>query len=43
VQVYRAKLNGGSAPVTLSADLARGSYAYPASVAASAPATPAGS
>jgi soluble lytic murein transglycosylase len=33
VQVYRAKLNGGSAPVTLSSDLARGSYGYPASVA----------
>ena len=26
MQVYRAKLNGGSAPVTLTADLKRGSY-----------------
>jgi len=33
MQVYRAKLNGGSAPVTLSSDLARGAYGYPASVA----------
>ena len=33
VQVYRAKLNGGAAPVTLSSDLARGSYGYPATVA----------
>jgi soluble lytic murein transglycosylase len=36
MQVYRAKLHGGQAPVTLSSDLARGSYGYPASVAASA-------
>ncbi|CAN7164162.1 lytic transglycosylase domain-containing protein [Phenylobacterium sp. LjRoot225] len=36
MQVYRAKLNGGSAPATLSSDLARGSYAYPASVATTA-------
>jgi soluble lytic murein transglycosylase len=43
MQVYRAKLNGGSAPVTLSADLARGGYAYPASVATSAPPAAAGS
>jgi len=28
-QVYRAKLNGGSAPLTLSADLKRGAYGYP--------------
>jgi len=28
MQVYRAKLNGGSAPITLSADLKRGSYSY---------------
>jgi soluble lytic murein transglycosylase len=42
MQVYRAKLNGGSAPVTLSTDLARGGYAYPASVA-TATAAPAGS
>jgi len=33
VQVYRAKLNGGAAPVTLSSDLARGGYSYPATVA----------
>jgi len=33
VQVYRAKLNGGAAPVTLSSDLARGGYGYPATVA----------
>jgi soluble lytic murein transglycosylase len=33
MQVYRAKLNGGAAPATLSSDLARGSYAYPAAVA----------
>ena len=30
LQVYRAKLNGGSAPVTLYGDLSRGSYDYPA-------------
>jgi soluble lytic murein transglycosylase len=30
VQVYRAKLNGGSAPITLMADLKRGSYSYAA-------------
>lgn len=28
MQVYRAKLNGGSAPITLSADLKRGGYNY---------------
>jgi soluble lytic murein transglycosylase len=33
VQVYRAKLNGGSAPITLTSDLSRGSYGYPSSVA----------
>ena len=27
-QVYRAKLNGGNAPITLSADLRRGGYVY---------------
>lgn len=27
-QVYRARLNGGSAPLTLSADLRRGAYGY---------------
>jgi soluble lytic murein transglycosylase len=29
-QVYRAKMNGGSAPVTLMTDLKRGSYNYAA-------------
>ena len=29
MQVYRAKLNGGSAPITLSSDLRRGGYGYP--------------
>ena len=33
MQVYRAKLNGGSAPVTLTSDMARGAYSYPAAVA----------
>ncbi|MFI4934343.1 MAG: lytic transglycosylase domain-containing protein [Caulobacterales bacterium] len=28
-QVYRARLNGGSAPLTLAADLKRGGYGYP--------------
>jgi soluble lytic murein transglycosylase len=28
MQVYRAKLNGGSAPITLSEDLKRGAYSY---------------
>jgi soluble lytic murein transglycosylase len=28
VQVYRARLNGGSAPITLTADLKRGAYSY---------------
>lgn len=40
MQVYRAKLNGGTAPITLSSDLRRGSYAYAptgAAVAASNP------
>ena len=27
-QVYRARLNGGSAPLTLAADLKRGGYSY---------------
>jgi soluble lytic murein transglycosylase len=41
-QVYRARLNGGSAPITLSADLKRGSYSYsPARTIAAQPA-PAG-
>jgi soluble lytic murein transglycosylase len=30
MQVYRAKMNGGSIPITLSADLKRGAYGYPA-------------
>lgn len=30
MQVYRAKLNGGSAPITLSSDLKRGAYGYSA-------------
>jgi len=29
MQVYRAKLNGGEAPITLSSDLKRGGYGYP--------------
>ncbi len=29
MQVYRAKLNGGAAAITLSADLRRGAYGYP--------------
>lgn len=28
MQVYRAKMNGGAAPITLSADLRRGGYSY---------------
>ena len=35
VQVYRAKLNGGSASITLSSDLARGRYGTPTSLATS--------
>ena len=35
MQVYRARLNGGAAPVTLTRDLNRGGYSY-------APSTPAG-
>lgn len=34
MQVYRAKLNGGSAPITLSNDLKRGGYGYPSLPAA---------
>ncbi|HEY8002930.1 MAG TPA: lytic transglycosylase domain-containing protein [Phenylobacterium sp.] len=30
MQVYRAKMNGGSIPITLAADLKRGAYGYPA-------------
>jgi soluble lytic murein transglycosylase len=29
MQVYRARQNGGSAPITLSSDLRRGGYGYP--------------
>ncbi|MBL8769900.1 MAG: lytic transglycosylase domain-containing protein [Phenylobacterium sp.] len=32
--VYRAKLNGGSAPITLSSDLRRGGYSYAAATGA---------
>jgi len=35
-QVYRAKMNGGSAPVTLMTDLKRGSYNYAAQAATEA-------
>jgi soluble lytic murein transglycosylase len=38
-QVYRARLNGGVAPITLAADLKRGSYGYQP-IAVSAPAGP---
>ena len=31
-QIYRAKLNGGSIPITLSSDLKRGAYGYPAQI-----------
>lgn len=34
MQVYRAKANGGSAPITLSTDLRRGSYNYAAAASA---------
>jgi len=38
MQVYRAKLNGGTAPITLSSDLRRGGYNYaPQTVVASTP------
>jgi len=38
MQVYRARLNGGSAPISLSADLARGAYVYrPVVTASTAP------
>ena len=36
MQVYRAKLNGGSAPITLSTDLRRYGYARPQSYASGA-------
>ncbi|HQN51663.1 MAG TPA: lytic transglycosylase domain-containing protein, partial [Phenylobacterium sp.] len=39
MQVYRARLNGGTAQITLSSDLKRGGYAYaaPTSTASAAP------
>ena len=37
---YRAKLNGGTAPITLSADLRRGGYNYAPTGAAVAASTP---
>jgi soluble lytic murein transglycosylase len=41
MQVYRARLAGGQAPITLSADLRRGGYSYgqpaPTATAAAAP------
>jgi soluble lytic murein transglycosylase len=43
VQVYRAKLNGGTASVTLATDLARGSYAYPRAPSVATTATTAAS
>jgi soluble lytic murein transglycosylase len=39
-QVYRARLNGGSAPITLEADLKRGAYGYAAHPATVLSATP---
>lgn len=41
MQVYRAKLHGGSVPITLSNDLKRGGYGYPtaATIASNASAT----
>ena len=41
-QVYRAKLNGGSAPITLSADLKRGAYGYQAAQTPAAVSSPSG-
>ncbi len=38
-QVYRARLNGGAAPLTLATDLKRGGYGYTVSTAASTPAS----
>ncbi|MDB5425104.1 MAG: transglycosylase [Phenylobacterium sp.] len=34
MQVYRAKLNGGSVAITLSSDLKRGAYGYPGAIPA---------
>jgi soluble lytic murein transglycosylase len=39
-QVYRARLNGGAAPITLEADLKRGAYGYAAHPATVLSATP---
>jgi soluble lytic murein transglycosylase len=41
MQIYRARMHGGSAPITLYSDLRRGSYGYPpqVSVATNASAT----
>lgn len=39
-QVYRAKLNGGNAPITLSADLRRGGYVYTPTTPAAAAGQP---
>ena len=39
-QVYRARLNGGAAPITLEADLKRGAYGYAAHPATELSATP---
>jgi soluble lytic murein transglycosylase len=39
-QVYRARLNGGAAPITLEADLKRGAYGYAAHPATALNATP---
>ena len=39
-QVYRARLNGGAAPITLEADLKRGAYGYAAHPATALTATP---
>ena len=36
-QVYRARLNGGSAPITLAADLKRGAFSYQVQAAVTAP------
>ncbi|HEX7758689.1 MAG TPA: lytic transglycosylase domain-containing protein [Caulobacteraceae bacterium] len=38
-QVYRARLNGGTAPLTLATDLKRGGYGYAISTAAGEPAS----
>jgi soluble lytic murein transglycosylase len=39
MQVYRAKLNGGSVPLTLASDLRRGAYGYPTQIPAVASAS----